>query len=171
MVCEDNGLIEKLSEKLLEREKDLEFCRSDLQSWTEALGGLSKIKDAFTTEKELNGKTILDIGTDCVKPLYIALKFKPNKIIGINEKLPSFASDLETESRLFTDTEIRFHDCSFFDDETFKSILKQEKILKEEKIDRFDFILLSKTLHHLRTGKCIADKRNEKHKKLSLIHI
>jgi len=159
VVCENNGLIEKLSKKLLECEEELEFRKSDLQSWTEALGELSEIKNAFTTKTDLNGKTILDIGTDCVKPLYIALKFNPNKIVGINEKLPDFASDLKTESRLFTNTEIRFHNCSFFDDETFKSILKQEKI------DRFDFILLSKTLHHLRTGECIAERRNRKHKK------
>jgi hypothetical protein len=32
-----------------------------------------------------------------------------------------------------------------------------------EEIDKFNFVLVSKTLHHLRTGTCIAKKRNEDH--------
>jgi len=156
---------EALVEKFLECEEELEENKNLLDSWIYSLGALSKIEKTFTTDEELHGKTILDIGTDCVKPLYIALKFKPKKIIGISEDLPPFASDLESESRLFTKTKIRFYICSLFDEETFESILKQERILKNGKIVRFDFILLSKTLHHLRTGNCIADKRNEKHKK------
>jgi hypothetical protein len=154
VACEDNDLVERL----LECKKELERCDGDLRSWTESLGELSKIQDAFTTDAKVNKKKILDVGTDCVKPLYIALKFKPNKIIGISEELPLFASDLETESRLFTKTKIRLCNCSVFDEETFGNIRK------EEKIDRFDFILLSKTLHHLRTGECIAKERDENHK-------
>jgi len=157
MTCENNGLVEKLAKC----ENDLESYKNDLESWTYSLKELSEIEDAFPTNKEgnLDEKTILDIGTDCVKSLYIALKFKPYKIIGISEELPWFASDLKNESGLFIKTKIRFYTCSFFNEETLR------KILKQEKIDRFDFILLSKTLHHLRTGKCVADKRNEKHKK------
>lgn len=156
-MCEDNGLVEKL----VKCEEELEFCKSDLQSWTEALGELSEIEDAFATNKEgnLDKKTILDIGTDCVKPLYIALKFKPYKILGINEKLSSMASDIKLESKLFAQTKIGFYNCSLFDKETV------HKILEKEEIKRFDFVLVSKTLHHLRTGECIADKRNKKHKK------
>jgi len=157
VTCENNGLVEKLAKC----EHDLEDYKKDLESWTYSLKELSEIEDAFPTNKEgnLDEKTILDIGTDCVKPLYIALKFKPYKIIGINEELPRIASDLKNESRVFIRTKIRFDTCSFFNEETLR------KILKQEKIDRFNFILLSKTLHHLRTGECIADKRNKKHKK------
>lgn len=157
MSCENNDLIERL----LECEKELETRKDDLDTWTDALEELSEIEDAFATdgEKNLDNKTILDIGTDCVKPLYIALKFKPEKIIGINEELSiSFASDLELKSKLFTETKIRLYNCSFFDDETL------DKIRKEEQIKRFDFILVSKTLHHLRTGECIANKRDKNHK-------
>lgn len=157
MSCKNNGLVERL----VKCENDLEDYKNDLQTWTHSLKELSEIEDAFPTNKEgnLDEKTILDIGTDCVKPLYIALKFKPYKIIGINEELPHIASDLKNESRVFIKTKIRFDTCSFFDEETLR------KILKQEKIDRFGFILLSKTLHHLRTGECIADRRNKKHKK------
>ena len=89
MSCENNELIERL----LECEKELETRKDDLDTWTDALEELSEIEDAFATD----GKTILDVGTDCVKPLYISLKFKPDKIIGISEDLSvySFASDLE----------------------------------------------------------------------------
>jgi len=155
--CENNDLIERL----LECEKERETRKEDLDTWTDALEELSEIEDAFATdgEKNLDNKTILDIGTDCVKPLYIALKFKPEKIIGINEELSiSFASDLELKSKLFTETKIRLYNCSFFDDETL------DKIRKEEQIERFDFILVSKTLHHLRRGKCAATERDEEHK-------
>ena len=106
-------------------------------------------------------KQVLDIGTDCVKPLYIALKFKPNKIIGINEDLSiySFEADLKQKSKLFAQTEIGFYACSFFDNETLERIKKKEKLPKK----RFDFILVSKTLHHLRDGKCVAKEREENH--------
>jgi hypothetical protein len=157
--CENNDLIERL----LECEKELEIRKEDLDTWTHSLEELSEIKDAFTTDGKINHldkKTILDIGTDCVKPLYIALKFKPDKIIGINEELfISFASDLEQKSKLLiAPTTIRLYDCSLFNKETL------DKILEEEGIERFDFVLVSKTLHHLRTGKCVAKERDEEHK-------
>jgi hypothetical protein len=128
-----------------------------LKTWTDSLEELSEIEDAFG-KGNLEGKTVLDIGTDCVKPLYIALKFKPQRITGIDEELSySYASDLEQKSKLFSDTEIRFYNCSFFDEETLN------RILTEEKIEQFDFVLVSKTLHHLRSGECVANERNEKH--------
>jgi hypothetical protein len=120
------------------------------------------MKDAFKTDGKfkLRGKTVLDIGTDCVKPLYIALKFKPDKIIGIDEELTySYASDLEQNSKLFTDTTIRLYDCSLFNNETLDRIIKKERIRNK----RFDFVLVSKTLHHLRTAKCIAKERDDEH--------
>lgn len=159
MSCENNGLIERL----LRCEEELETRKDDLLTWTDSLEELSEIESAFATEKEikLNGKTILDVGTDCVKPLYISLKFKPDKIIGISEDLSiySFASDLEQKSKLLAETKIRLYNCSLFDNGTL------DKILKKEGIDgRFDFVLVSKTLHHLRTGKCVAKERDEDHK-------
>ena len=148
---------EDLVERLLECEKNLEEYDNESKSWTDALRELSLIKDAFPIREgdKLDRKTILDIGTDCVKPLYIALKFEPEKIIGINEGLLAIGSDIEVQSKLLTKTKLSFYDCSFFDEETFR------KIREKEGIDKFDFVLLSKTLHHLRTGKCV----NEKHKK------
>jgi hypothetical protein len=144
--CEDNGLIERL-------QKELEDYKNDLEIWTDSLEELSEIEDAFgpAENNKLNGKTILDIGTDCVKPLYIALKFKPDKIVGINEDLSySYTSDIEQKSKLFAETRIKFYNCSLFDKETL------DRILKKEKVDKgFDFILVSKTLHHFRTGKCV----------------
>jgi len=131
--------------------------------WTDPLEELSEIEDAFKVDGEikLGEKTILDVGTDCVKPLYIALKFKPKKIIGIADELPDFWSDLEAKSKLFTNTKVSFYYCNFFDKETFEKVLKKEGILKEGKIEKFDIVLLSKTLHHLRTGECIAHKRKK----------
>ena len=158
MTCENNGLVERL----VKCEKELEQRKNDLRTWTDSLTELSEIQDTFKTDGKfkLRGKTVLDIGTDCVKPLYIALKFKPNKIIGIDEELTYFyASDLEQNSKLFPDTTIRFYDCSFFDNETLERIIEKERIPKK----RFDFVLVSKTLHHLRTGDCIAKKRDEEH--------
>ena len=69
MTCEKSGLVERL----LKCEEDLEYSKNDLQTWTDSLEELSRIKDAFVTDENnrLDGKTILDIGTDCVKPLYI----------------------------------------------------------------------------------------------------
>ncbi len=102
-MCDNNDLIEKL----LESEKELKYCKLDLKTWTDSLEELSEIEDAFATDGIINldNKKILDIGTDCVKPLYIALKFKPDKIIGISEDLSvySFESDLKQKSKLFKD--------------------------------------------------------------------
>jgi hypothetical protein len=115
---------------------------------------LAEIKGAFPS---LDNATILDIGTDCVKPLYIALKYEPKKIIGIDESLPAIASDIKLGSELLTDTNIRFYTCSLFNEQTF------HRILRREKVKRFDAVLVSKTLHHLRTAKCVANKRDRKH--------
>jgi len=147
-------------ERLLKCQEELENCTNELGIWTDSLEELSEIENAFETDErnKLHGKTILDIGTDCVKPLYIALKFEPDKIIGINEDLSySFASELEQNSKLLTKTKISLYNCSLFDEETLK------KILTKERQTSFNFILLSKTLHHLRTGKCIAKERDKKH--------
>jgi len=130
--------------------------------WTDALEELSEIKDAFELDEngKLPGKKILDVGTDCVKPLYIALKYEPEKIIGINEDfgIYPFESSLKQKSKFFTETEIQFYEYSLFDDEQLK-VLGIDK-----KEDKFHFVLLSKTLHHLRTGKCIASRRGSKHR-------
>jgi hypothetical protein len=147
VACEDNALIERL-------QKRLEHYKDDLDTWTDSLVDLSEIEDAFKRDgkPKLDGKTILDIGTDCVKPLYIALKFNPKKIVGINEEFPySYTSDIEQNSKLFTGTEIKFYDCSFFDKETL------DRILRKEKIKKFNFVLVSKTLHHLRTEECVEE--------------
>ena len=159
MTCENNGLVERLREC----EEELGCQKDDLEIWTDALEELPEIEDAFEVngKKELHGKTILDVGTDAVKPLYIALKFEPSKIIGISEELRSFSSNLEQKSKLLTKTKIRFYNCSLFDNVTLDRILKKEEI--DEK--GFNFVLVSKTLHHLRTGKCIAKKRGKEHKK------
>ena len=134
----------------------------DWDIWTDPLEELCEIEDAFEADSEnkLHGKTILDVGTDCVKPLYIALKYEPDKIIGIDEDLSyPFSSDIEQKSKLFTKTNIHLYNCSLFDDENLK------KILRKEKEEKFDFVLVSKTLHHLRTGECIvAEKRDKNHK-------
>jgi hypothetical protein len=157
--CENNGLVEKL----LECEKELEERNDDLRTWTDSLEELSEIQDAFKTDGKfrLRGKTVLDVGTDCVKPLYIALKFKPNKIIGISEDLSiySFEPDLKQKSKLFAETKIGLHNCSLFDDETLDRIIEKERISNKG----FDFVLVSKTLHHLRAAKCVAKERNEEH--------
>jgi hypothetical protein len=148
---------------LLECEKDLESRENDLRTWTDSLEELSEIQDAFKTDGKFRilGKTVLDVGTDCVKPLYIALKFKPNRIIGIDENLTySYASDLEQTYKLFTDTAIRLYNCSFFNNETLDRIIEKERIRKK----RFDFVLVSKTLHHLRSGECVRNERDKKHK-------
>jgi len=141
-----------------DKKAEKEECEADWDMWTDPLEELSEIEDAFEADSEnkLHGKTILDVGTDCVKPLYIALKFEPDKIIGISEDLSiySFASDLEQKLKLLTKTKINFYNCSLFDDENLKKTLGKEKI---------DFVLVSKTLHHLRTGECIAKKRDPKH--------
>ena len=151
--CDSNGLVERLAKKLLDSDDEIEICEGQMKEWINSLEELSKIERAFGSN-DLHEKTILDVGTDCVKPIYIALKLKPDKIIGINEQLPDTASDLEKNSSLFIKTtKIRFCNCSLFDKETLRNILN------EEKVDKFDFILVSKTLHHLRTGKC--DKKHK----------
>jgi len=159
MTCDNNNLVERL----LECENELKTRKYDLLTWTDSLEELSEIEDAFATDgkNSLDKKTILDVGTDCVKPLYIALKFKPYKVIGISEDLSvySFASDLEQKSKLFTGkTKIRLYNCSLFDKVTLN------RILEKEGIGKFDFVLVSKTLHHLRTGECIARNRDKNHK-------
>lgn len=157
--CKKNDLVERL----LKCQEELNDYKDDLDTWTDSLEELSEIEGAFETDdrNKLHGKTILDIGTDCVKPLYIALKFEPDKIVGINEDLSiySFASNLEQKSKLLTKTKIKLYNCSFFDEETLGKIL-----MRKEKEDIFDFVLTSKTLHHLRTGLCIAKERDRKHK-------
>lgn len=123
--------------------------------WTDAITELAEIEDGFKTNEkpEMQGKTILDVGTDCVKPLYIALKYKPLKIVGINECiLRPFELKIESQSKLLTDTKISLYSCSLFDDVTFARILEKEEIK-----GKFDFVLVSKTLHHLRTDKCVEE--------------
>ncbi len=140
-----------------EKEKESE-CEADWKIWTDALEEMSEIEDAFEVDSEnkLHGKTILDVGTDCVKPLYLALKYEPVRVIGINEdfSIYPFEADLKQKSRLFVDTEIEFYDCSFLDD------TKLERTVGEQS---FDFVLVSKTLHHLRTGECVAEEHDPKH--------
>ena len=148
------------TKRLLECLEELDACKTDLNTWTNSLEELSQIEDAFEADNrnKLHGKTILDIGTDCVKPLYIALKFEPDKIIGIDEFLSySYASDIEQKSKCFTETEVKLYECSCFNGKRLK------KILTKEKQTTSDFILLSKTLHHLRTGECIAKERDQNH--------
>lgn len=153
-------MVSKLGEKK-EREDcdeaEEEIEEEDWETWTTPLEELGAIVDVFEACK-LKGKTILDVGTWGVKPLYLALKYEPRKIIGITlQKLP-FTSDIAENSRLLTNTEIHFHTCDFLEDACLDKIKKKENVK-----DKFDFILISKTLHHLRTGKCIAGKRGPKH--------
>jgi hypothetical protein len=149
----NDSLIERLQNRIEDNE-------NDLQTWTDSLEELAEIEDAFEVNEKgkIIDKTILDVGTDCVKPLYIALKFKPAKIMGINEDLSySFTSDIEQGAKLFAEpTQIRFYNCSLFDKETLG------RILKRENLSNFDFVLVSKTLHHFRTGECVR-KVGKKH--------
>ena len=163
MSCETDDLA-RARERLLQCLEESDRYKNELDTWIDSLEELSEIEDAFEVDKrnKLHGKTILDVGTDCVKPLYIALKFEPDKIIGISQNLSDyrFASDLEQKSKLLTKTEIKLYDCNFFDEETFRKILKHACMQKR----KFDFVLTSKTLHHLRTGRCIvAENRDKKH--------
>ncbi len=157
MSCEKDDL----SEKLVECLNEMGNLTNELYQWTESIQDLSNMKKAFQIEegKKLHGKTILDIGTGGVKPLYIALNFEPDKIIGINEQPYSFAPEIEQNSKLLTKTKIHFYACNFFDDENLK------KILRDEKIEKFDFVLVSKTLHHLRSGKCHLEHEHRKDEK------
>jgi hypothetical protein len=138
---------------------ELEICQNLLDSWIDSMEELSEIQEAFAVEGriDLNGKTILDVGTDCVKPVYLALKFKPNRIVGIDESLPYIASDIMLQSRDFAETEIRFYKCSFLNESDL------DRVLRKEKIAMFDYVLVSKTLHHLRTGECVAGEREKGH--------
>ena len=144
-------------------QKKLEICESDLefsQIWIESLDELSEIEKAFHVDNEidkLHGKTILDIGTYGVKPLYIALKYEPSKIIGISDDPYSYTEEIKQKAKLFVKTEIQFYKCNFFNDEKLNEILDSENQKKS------DFVLLSKTLHHLRTGECIAKERDNNH--------
>lgn len=152
--------IESLAGACARFQEKLESREDDLDTWTDALDELSEIEQAFEDKlrgKKLRGKTILDIGTYGVKPLYIALKYEPKRIIGINEWFRSYTADIITNSKLFVKTEIKFYPCNFF------NYVKLEKILTNEKQVRSDFVLLSNTLHHLRSGACIAERRDPGH--------
>jgi len=163
MSCETNETQERLLKCLHEIDNlkdEINDRENDLDTWIDSLEELPEILDAFESEDidGLHGKTVLDVGTDCVKPLFIALKFKPQKIVGISEELPSFAPDIEQKSKLLTETRVHFYSCSIFDEENLK------KILQAEEVKKFDFVLISKTLHHLRSGKdCVASKRDPQH--------
>jgi len=144
---------EDVDEGIRELQEELKRSKNELGFWTNSLEELSEIEKSFEAD-ELHGKTILDIGTDCVKPLYIALKYKPDKIIGIDENLSySYAADIEQNSKLFVKSELIFRNCSFFNK------VKLKEILTKENPQRFDFVLVSKTLHHLRDGDCIMKER------------
>lgn len=108
--------IDELTERLLKCLKEVDDLNDELDSlktWTNSLEELSAIIDAFEVDEKnrLQGKTILDVGTSGVKPLYIALKYEPHKIVGINEDFSGFsiASEVEPRSKLLTKTKIRFH--------------------------------------------------------------
>jgi len=112
---------EKCDEEEEEQEDEAEW-----EIWTNPLEELSEIEKGFeaSSKNKLHGKTILDVGTDCVKPLYIALKLEPNKVVGINEDLAfyPFASELEQNAKHLTRTKIRLRNCSLFNDEKLKRI-------------------------------------------------
>jgi hypothetical protein len=59
--------------------------------------------------------------------------------------------------KFFVNTYIKFYLCNFFNHEKLNEILDREK----QKLS--DFVLLSKTLHHLRSGVCIAERRDPGH--------
>jgi hypothetical protein len=159
MYDDEDSVNKKLTERLLKLEDKLDYLKDDLKTWTDALEESSEIEDAFKTNEKFDmcEKTILDVGTDAVKPLYIALKFKPKKIVGINEWFRPFVSDIELKSKILNPTKIRFYTCSLFNKETLDIIRDKEGVRE------FNFVLVSKTLHHLRTGECIANKRDENH--------
>jgi len=153
---------EKEEKEECKKETENETIGGDWDTWTDPLETLSEIEDCFELDGngKLHGKTILDVGTDCVKPLYIALKYEPDKIVGINEDFFNYPFEpaLKQKSGFFTKTEIQFYECSLFEDERLKIL----GIYRKKK--RFHFVLLSKTLHHLRSGKqCVADKRDKNH--------
>jgi hypothetical protein len=153
-MCDDKeSLKEKLTEKHLDLEDKIELLEESMKIWTDAITELSEIEDAFKTNEkpEMQGKTILDVGTDSVKPLYLALKYNPSKIVGINDScFRPFELELESRSKFLTDTKIRLYNCSMFDDIAFNRIREKEGIQ-----GKFNFVLVSKTLHHLRTDECV----------------
>jgi uncharacterized protein YjhX (UPF0386 family) len=159
-MCCENGINEKLTERLLKLMDEKDNLKNDLDTWTDDLEELAEIKDAFKTNGKFDmcEKTILDVGTDAVKPLYIALKFKPKKIVGISEWFRPFVSDIELKSKILKPTKIRFYTCSLFNKVTL------DIIRDKEGVKAFNFVLVSKTLHHLRTGECIAKERDQNHK-------
>jgi hypothetical protein len=128
-----------LKERLLTTLEELEITQNQLKFWTDSIEELSEIQDAFNTNEKtnINNNSIVDIGTDCIKPFYLALKFKPTIIIGIDEELLPFGSEIQRGSRLLTETKIRFYNCSLFDKQTLG------KILRKERVDKFDFALTS----------------------------
>lgn len=151
---------EGINEKSEPNENQERFA-DDPIPWIDSLDELSEIEKAFgideLCEKKLCGKTILDIGTYGIKPLYIALKYKPKKIIGINDEFDDSFRLIEPKSKLFVKTEIKFYNCSFFNN------VKLTEILDRENQKLSDFVLISKTLHHLRSGTCIAERREPGH--------
>ncbi len=155
--------LSRILEKYLDENEENQNLKDELNDWTESLVELATIEKALELDAEntLHGKTILDIGTNCIKSLYIALNYEPKKIVGLSDELPNRASDIEQRSRLLLTTELRFYDCNFFDEITLEKILTKEGIKKGE----FTIVLVSKTLHHMRFGKrCVTSKRNKRHK-------
>jgi hypothetical protein len=154
-MCDEDNPNEKLTKKHLELEEEIANLKEEMTIWTDAITELSEIEDAFKTngKTEMQGKTILDVGTDSVKPLYLALKYKPTKIIGIDEDVfRPFELEIESGSKSLTETEIRLYSCSLFDDVALNRIREKEGIS-----GKFNFVLVSKTLHHLRTDKCVEE--------------
>jgi hypothetical protein len=82
-MCSNNEENEETFQRLLKLFDEVDYLKDDLETWTDALEELSEIEEAFETNGsyDLCEKTILDVGTDAVKPLYIALKLKPKKIV------------------------------------------------------------------------------------------
>jgi hypothetical protein len=63
-----------------------------------------------------------------------------------------FELELESRSKFLTDTSIRLYTCSLFDDVALNRIREKEGIS-----GKFNFVLVSKTLHHLRTDECVEE--------------
>ena len=140
-----------------EKESEEEELDEGWEIWTDPLEELGDMIDVFKVNK-LRNKTVLDVGTNGVKPLYIALKYKPHKIIGITLEKYRFTSAIAEDSRFLVETEMHFHTGNFLNNIDLARIKEKENIE-----DTFDFILISKTLHHLRTGECVAKIRRCNH--------
>ena len=69
----------------------------------------------------------------------------------------SIASEIEAQFKLFTKTKIAFYEWNFLMEK------RSKKFEQEAVMGKFDFVLISKTLHHLRTKECIAKNRDPKH--------